>query len=117
MLLWWHKEPDVTEIGSEFTERTRTMADIAALQADCVDAETAKTKLVGERRSKRDSMSKIKFRAYNAETAEEQRLVEADVTAANKAFQAALNEVRSDAVAQVVNVGTLNEGNQIGPVS
>ncbi len=93
------------------------MADIAALQADCVIAETAKSELLRIRAKKRESLSKSAFREYNESTRNEQLVVEAAVTAANKAFTDGLNEVRADAVTKVVNVGTLEEGNQIGPVS
>lgn len=93
------------------------MADIAALQADCVVAETAKSALLEARAAKRAKMSKVAFREYNEETRAEQLVVQAAVTAADKAFKAALDEVRADAVHQVVNVGTLEEGNKIGPVS
>ncbi len=93
------------------------MADIAALQADCVVAETAKSELLAARAEKRAKMSRAAFREYNASTRDEQLVVTAAVNAANKAFKAGLDEVRSDAVAQVVDVGTLNEGNQIGPVN
>ncbi len=93
------------------------MADIAALQAVCVEAETAKSELLVVRASKRESLSKSAFRVYNAATADEQRAVQAAVTAADKAFTAALDEVRVGAVHQVVDVGTLEEGNQIGQVS
>jgi hypothetical protein len=88
------------------------MADISDLQDACVAAETAKAELLVTRRANRDSMSKRGFREYNEATRAEQIQVEADVQAANQALQDGLNEVRSDAVAQVVDVGTLNEGNQ-----
>ncbi len=93
------------------------MADIAALQAECVVAETAKSELLSVRAAKREEMSKSAFREYNESTRNEQLAVSAAVTAADAAFKAALDGVRSDAVAQVVDVGTLNEGNQIGPSS
>ncbi len=93
------------------------MADIAALQADCVAAEAAKSELLVTRASKRDSLSKNAFREYNAATAGDQRTVSAAVDVANAAFTAALDEVRVGAVHQVVDVGTLEEGNKVGPVS
>ena len=93
------------------------MADIAALQEDCVVAETAKAELIATRASKREELSKTAFRQYNESTRSEQLAVTESLRAANEAFTAALNEVRSDAVTQVVNVGTLEEGNQIGQVS
>ena len=93
------------------------MVDIAALQADCVVAESAKSELLAVRRGKREKLSKGAFREYNEATQSEQLVVQAAVTAANKAFTDALDELRADAVHQVVDVGTLEEGNQIGPVS
>ena len=92
------------------------MTDIAALQADCVEAETAKSDLLAVRAGHRETMSKSAFRAYNAASAAEQLAVQAAVTAADQAFTDALNEVRSDAVTQVVDVGTLEEGNRVGQV-
>ncbi len=98
-------------------EEDETMADITALQADCVAAEAAKDELVAERVSKRAKLSKYAFREYNAETHSRQVAVQAAVTAANKAFKAGLDGVRADAVAQVIDVGTLEEGNRVGAVS
>ncbi len=92
-------------------------ADIAALQAACVEAETVKSELIALRQSHRESMSKSAFIAYNEASRDEQLAVEAAVTKANRAFTRALNDVRSDAVHDAVNVGTLEEGNKIGSVS
>ena len=93
------------------------MADIAALQADCVTAETAKSELLAKRADKRAKLSKVAFKEYNEATRAEQLAVQAAVTAADKAFKAGLDGVRSDAVTQVINVGTLEEGNRIGAVN
>lgn len=90
---------------------------IAALQQDCVVAEAAKSELLAVRAKKRDTMSKRAFREYNEATRGEQLAVQAAVTAADAAFTDALNEVRVDAVHQVVDVGTLEEGNQVGQVN
>ena len=88
------------------------MTDVAALQQACVDAEQAKADLLVERRANRETMSRNGFRAYNEETRPEQLAVQAAVDVAEKSFRGALDEIRVDAVHQVVNVGTLNEGNQ-----
>ncbi len=93
------------------------MADIAVLQADCVAAERVKSELLTVRAEKRGKLSKVAFREYNDASRGEQLSVQAAVDAADAAFTAALDEVRVDAVHQVVDVGTLEEGNQVGPVS
>ncbi len=93
------------------------MTEIAALQQDCVVAETAKSELLAVRAGKREKLSKIAFREYNETTRAQQLEVQGSLDGANAAFTAALNEVREEAVHQVVNVGTLEEGNKIGPVS
>ncbi len=93
------------------------MSDIAALQADCVVAETAKSELLAVRDKKRGTLSKAAFREYNESTRNEQLVVTEALRVANAAFTAGLDEVRSNAVTKVVNVGTLEEGNQIGTVS
>lgn len=93
------------------------MADIAVLQAACVAAETAKSELLAKRAEKRGKVSVAAFKEYNEATRAEQLAVQAAVTAADKAFKAGLDTVRSDAVTQVIDVGTLNEGNKIGSVN
>ena len=87
------------------------MADIAALQQACVDAELVKTDLLSERRAQREKMSKGAFRAYNDASRAEQLEVQGNLDVANEAFTEALDEVRVNAVHQVVDVGTLEEGN------
>ncbi len=93
------------------------MTDIAALQQACVDAELVKTDLLAERSKEREKLSKRAFREYNDASRAEQLEVQGNLDVANKAFTAALDEVRVGAVHQVVDVGTLEEGNKIGPVS
>ena len=88
------------------------MADIAALQQACVAAEQVKADLLTERASKRKKMSKIAFREYNDASRAEQLEVQGNLDVADKAFTAALDEVRVGAVHQVVDVGTLEEGNR-----
>lgn len=91
--------------------------DIAELQQACLEAEEAKTALLALRQVNRESMTKIEFREYNESTRAEQIEIQAVVSRADQAFTEALDEVRVDAVHQVVNVGTLNEGNQAQGVS
>ena len=93
------------------------MADVAILQQACVDAEQAKADLLAKRRENRTTMSKIGFREYNESTRDQQLNVQKVLDAADKAFRGALDEIRVDAVHQVVNIGTLNEGNQAQEVN
>ncbi len=86
--------------------------DVAELQQACVEAEAVKDLLLETRAEKRQSMSRMEFIEYNEASRAEQLQVEAAVTAADKAFTAALDEVRVGAVHQVVDIGTLNEGNK-----
>ena len=91
--------------------------DIAELQAACVAAEKAKADLLQQRQANRGSMSRAEFIEYNEASRGEQLAVSAAVTDADKAFTEALDEVRVEAVHQVVDIGTFNEGNQPGGVS
>lgn len=93
------------------------MVDISELQAACVAAEETKTALLKLRAANRETMSRAEFIEYNEATRAEQLQAQADVTAAGKAFTEALDEVRVGAVHQVVDVGTLNEGNRSQGVS
>ncbi len=93
------------------------MADVTALQDACVAAEEKKSALLAFRQTQRETLSRQAFIDYNAETRAEQLAVQAAVDAADKAFTEALDEVRVGAVHQVVDVGTLEEGNQARGVS
>lgn len=93
------------------------MSDIAALKSALDEAEAAKAALIEERREKRDSLSKADFRAYNETTKSQQLQAQAEVDKAEKALQEALNQVRSDALAQAVPVGTVKEGSSGGGVT
>ncbi len=88
------------------------MSDIAVLQDACVAAEQVKADLLVERRENRTTMSKVAFREYNESTRDQQLKVQKLLDSADRKFRKALDEIRVDAVHQVVNVGTLNEGNQ-----
>lgn len=85
------------------------MTDIAALKTSCDQAEATKAALLVERRKKRVTMPKAEFKVYNEATRVQQVEVQAAVTAADKAFQDAIQNVRNDAVAQVIDVGTISE--------
>ena len=93
------------------------MADFVALTKAVADAESTKAILVAERREKRVTLPPGEFRAYNGFSRQEQLDVQAAVYEATKALQDALKEVRSDAVAQVIGVGTLSETNTPGGAS
>lgn len=86
--------------------------DAKALAATLADAEAVKATLVDERRSKRDSMSRIKFKEYNLSTYDKQIEVQAAVDAAAEALGHALGKVRSDAIA--VALGTISESDTAG---
>ncbi len=92
------------------------MADLAALKAAVDAAEAAKEALLVERRTNRETMSPRDFRAYNDATRVQQKNVEADVGAADKAFQDELKVIRADAVDNAINVavGTVNEAETAG---
>ena len=92
------------------------MADLAALKAAVDAAEAAKEALLDERRANRDSMSKKAFREYNASTRAQQKDVEADVFAADTAFNDELKVIRADAVDNAISVaiGTMGETNTPG---
>ncbi len=90
------------------------MTDVAALQAAVQTAEAAKEVLLEERRTNRETMSRIDFRAYNEATKTQQIDTQATIDSTTAEFQKALNEVRADAVAQVIDVGTLTESNTPG---
>ncbi len=90
------------------------MADLAALKAAVDKAEAAKETLVEERRTKRDTMPRPEFRVYNEATRAQQVDTQTAVDVTTAEFQKALNEVRADAVAQVISVGTLTESNTPG---
>ncbi len=92
------------------------MADLAALKAAVDAAEAAKETLLTERRGNREVMSPRDFRAYNEATRVQQKNVEADVSAADKAFQDELKVIRADAVDAAINVavGTVSESETAG---
>ncbi len=89
------------------------MADLAALKAAVDAAQAAKDGLKADRISNRNSMVKIDFQNYNHNTAGQQRAVQADMMAAEKAFNDELKVIRADATdkAIAVAVGTLSETN------
>ncbi len=92
------------------------MADLAALKAAVDTAEAAKVALLKERASKRAAMPKAEFKVYNFATRQQQLDIEADVTAANNAFNDELKVIRSDAVENAISVavGTMGETNTPG---
>ena len=93
------------------------MADFTALQKAVADAESVKATLIAERQEKRATLPKMAMRKYNDDTRPQQLAVQAAVTAAEKALNDALKVVRSDAVAQVIGVGTVSETNTAGGTS
>ena len=93
------------------------MSDFPALTKAVADAESAKAALVIERQEKRATLPPVEFRAYNVITRVQQLDVTAAGVTATKALQDALKVVRSDAVAQVIDVGTLHESNKVGGAS
>ena len=93
------------------------MADTQPLQDAIVAAEDAFAALLVNRRSNRDSMSRKDFLAYNEATRAEQLQVTADADAANQALRDALNAERENVAAQVIKVGTLDEGNRLKGVA
>ena len=93
------------------------MADFPALQKAVAVAESAKAYLIEERQGNRTTMPKAAFRAYNLASRQVQIDVQTVVTVAEKALQDALKVVRSDAVAQVIGVGTVSESNTVGGAS
>ncbi len=90
------------------------MTDVQALKADLDAAEAAKETLVEQRRSKRYSLSRIKWREYNESTRTKQKDVQAAVDAAQQAFSEALGRVRSDAVEVALGTITETEGGADG---
>ena len=90
------------------------MADFAVLKADCDSADAAKAVCVHERTEKRLTMTKAEFIQYNDVTRPRQIEVQKAVDHADKVFRDAIQEVRNDAVAQVIDVGPLTEGNVLG---
>lgn len=85
------------------------MTDIAALKTACDEAEAAKAALIVERQKQRTTLPMVKFMAYNESTRAQQIAIQAACTVADKAFQDAIQQVRNDAVAKVINVGTISE--------
>ncbi len=83
------------------------MADVKELKAAYDAAEDAKAVLVDERRAQRPKMTKADFNAWSDTTIAEQKQLQADVTATQKALSEGLGKVKEDAVN--VALGTINE--------
>jgi hypothetical protein len=83
------------------------MADVKVLKAAYDAAEQAKADLVDERRANRPTMTKAEFKAYSDGTIADQKKVQADVIAAQKALSEGLGKIKEEAVA--VALGTMTE--------
>lgn len=93
------------------------MADTQVLQDAVVAAEDTFAALLVTRRGNRDTMTRRDFRSYNASTRADQVQISADVESANQALRDHLNGERENVIAQVISVGTLDEGNRVKGVS
>lgn len=93
------------------------MADTQELQDAVVVAEDALAALLAIRRANRESMSRNDFRAYNDSTRAEQLTATGDVNDTNQALRDHLNAARSNVQAQIISVGTLDEGNRMKGVN
>ncbi len=93
------------------------MVDTQVLSDAVVATEDAFAASLVTRRDNRESMTRRDFRAFNESTRAEQVKITADMEAANQALRDHMNSERENVQAQVISVGTLDEGNRVKGVS